>query len=88
MGVPHDLVLKYGKASVVLTKHDADLVATLCECGKAFLLSEATNLVRKYAQEPIAMSYSSDGTPMTTKERFTVGKGHLEAQRRGGSTRE
>ena len=67
MGEPHDLVLTYGRASVVLPKQDADIVAKLCECATSFLHIQATSLVRKYAYEPIAMSYTSDGTPLTTK---------------------
>ena len=66
MGEPHDLVLKYGRASAVLPEQDADLLAKLCERAKAFLHIQTTNLVRKCAYEPIAVSYTSYGTPFTT----------------------
>ena len=81
---PHEFALTYGKASAILSKRDADLVAKLCECGKAFLHLQATNLVHKYMDDPIALSYSSDSTPLTTTERFAIGRKDLRAHRRGG----
>ena len=82
------MVLKYGRASAILSKRDADLVAKLCECGKAFLQLQATNLVHKYMDDPIALSYSSDSTPLTTTERFAIGRKELRVHRRGGSMHE
>ena len=88
MASPHELVLKYGKASAILSKRDADLVAQLCECGRAFVHLQTTSLVRKYMDEPIALSYASDGTPLTTTERFAIGRTAWRVHRRGGSMRE
>ena len=83
MASPHELVLTYGRASAILSKRDTDLVAKLCECGKAFLHLQAANLVHKHMDDPIALSYSSDSTPLTTTERFAIGRKDLRVHRRG-----
>lgn len=69
------LITKFGKASYVLAAGELNEVHRLVECSKVFLADKAKSWIRLHREEPLFMSRSGDGTPMKTRERFTVGKG-------------
>ena len=83
-----ELLRKHASASSVLSVMDTQVVERLAECSKAFLALKAKTLICQHSEEPILVSYSSDGTPLTTKETFTRGVGRLRVTRKGGSVSE
>ena len=60
----------------------------VAEVGKAFLHDRALKWLRSRSDVPILVSTSSDGTPVTTKERWTFSGRSLQINRSGGSPRE
>lgn len=66
------LVLSFADVSRNLSSSDRHVAARLCEAGKAFLQERARRVVAEACGHAVLLSYSSDGTPLSTKERFTA----------------
>ena len=77
-------VLAFGKSSLSLLSEQLPLVHKLTEVGNAFLLQRARRFIASHAAQPILVSRSSDGTPMTTKNIFRFGTGEFRVLRKGG----
>eukprot|EP00969_Alexandrium_andersonii_P037889 1661661-Alexandrium_andersonii.AAC.1 len=63
-----DLLLKYANASTTWTEQNKQEMLRLCEACKAFFQREAECMVRASNGAPILVSYSSDGTPLSTRQ--------------------
>lgn len=61
---------RLAQASLVLDKSDREEAAKLAEVLKDFMRSQVRNLVQRPNGRPLLCSYSSDGTPLLTKQRF------------------
>lgn len=83
-----ELVLQLGVASRVLSKADVRVVERLCEVGKAYFSQRARALVSAARTAPLLVSYGGDGTPLSTKERFSGRVAGQVVLRRGGSSQE
>lgn len=83
------LVLKYGTASLVLDRNEAEQCFRVSEVVKRALWEKADHFVSEHRQAALLYSYTSDGTPMTTKSRFVhrVGEGRV-VKREGGALHE
>eukprot|EP00974_Lingulodinium_polyedra_P016880 1638602-Lingulodinium_polyedra.AAC.1 len=67
-----ELALQYCKVHAVLEKKDTRIVEKLCEVLQEVLRGKAQALVSCSAGNPILCSFSSDGTPAKTVQRFTA----------------
>lgn len=85
---PHELLLSLTQPSAVLESRHLPVVQALCGCSKRFLRSLADKFIRSRSRESIVISTSIDGTPLTTKERWSIGEGSTKVIRSGGSCHE
>ena len=84
-----DLVREFAQPHKVLSSTERHIAARLCEATKACLLDILKDTVASAGHNPCLMTYSSDGTPLKTQERFThkMGSGPT-VYRKGGSSLE
>jgi hypothetical protein len=79
---------KYTSASTVWSDAEKQEVRKLCEVGKSFLRQKLVALVKQAKGAPTLLSYSCDGTPLTTKQRFRSQLGEKAGRRVGGASQE
>ena len=65
----HDLMSHYCTTGLVLNKEGRAEVAKICEVSKAFFRNQVETLIAETNGQPMLYSYSSDGTPLHTKDR-------------------
>jgi hypothetical protein len=82
------LIKQYGGQCAQLEKSDLRHLARLCESGMHFLKMKARQLVAAARGAPVLISYSSDGTPLSTKKRTTAKSSSDVAQVRYSRTTE
>ena len=83
------LVLKHAAAGPSLGTTGRREVAKLCEVIKQHLQQKARDLVDSARDLPILQLYSSDGTPLQTRERLAINvPGHKKFIRQAGSSKE
>jgi hypothetical protein len=81
--------LDFAKPAKVLSSSDRHVSAKLCEVGKAFLLQQVKHIVCSAGQHAVLLSYSSDGTPLKTHERYSQKiDDKLSVVRKGSSSQE
>ena len=83
-----DLIRRFAGVSQVLDKADMAEVHRLCESCKAFFHRKVRDLVANFRTEPVLLSYSSDGMPLTVKHTITKGVAGAKVRRSGGSMHE
>lgn len=88
-GVVEEMCRRFAKASLV-DKEGRRNIGMLCELLKSFLRRKALELIETAGGRPILLSYSSDGTPLTTRERLRLRLNGTAAPvvRVGGSSQE
>ena len=83
------LIRKYAGPCQVANKFEFRLLARVGEVVKHFLKRKAAAVISAAANSPILVSYSSDGTPLAAKRRYTAKVNeHISAQRSGMGTDE
>ena len=79
-----DAICKYGKAGYSLTGGDRHDLPKLVEALKALFQQRASGLVLQTGGRPMLRSYSSDGTPLTVRERVVATHCAVRVVRVGG----
>lgn len=83
------LIRKYASQCQRLLRSDMRILARLCESGMHFLGIKARQLVAAAGGAPVLISYSSDGTPVSTKKRATAkSSSDVQVSRTGRTTDE
>lgn len=77
-----EVVQKYSQASRTCNSHEIEQVEKACEVLKHVLKTRAVAFVHARADSPILIMHGADGTPLTTRKRYTAGK-TVRAQRHG-----
>ena len=67
---PHQRLLEYCIAGASLTSAEVDQCALFLDIGLQMIHDRAVALICKRQGEPLLISRSADGTPMTTRERY------------------
>lgn len=62
----------YAKASLVLDKEGVEEIEALCSLLRTFFHGKIVKLVSGAAGRPMLQSYSSDGTPILTRQRMRM----------------
>ena len=65
----HDLMSHYCTIGLTLDHKGRAEVAKICEVSKAFFRNQVETLIAETQGQPMLYSYSSDGTPLHTKDR-------------------
>lgn len=71
-GAVEEMCGRFAKASLVVDKAGRRDIGMLCELLNNFLRRKALELIETAGGRPILLSYSSDGTPLTTRERLRL----------------
>jgi hypothetical protein len=83
-----DAIQKYRVYSASLTSHDLEKIATVSETCKTFLKERAIRWLHNHRSSTILYQYSSDTTPIVTKETFKRQWENLSVVRRGRSSKD
>ena len=84
--LPHELVLHFAKPGLCLTaRQEPRGLEKISALLTFFLKQRFTNFMCENARYPVAVTYSSDATPLSTRERRRKMHGDLRVQREGGS---
>ena len=87
-GVVAGKVCKYSVVGLVLDKEGMYEVAKATEICKWFLKDKVKHLVDRCNGRPMLMSYSSDGTPLHTRNRHHIEVVGQQTSRSGGASKE
>lgn len=68
----HALLARWARPGVSLSDMEVRRAARLCEATKAFLEGRAHELIQKAKGSPVLVSYSSDGTPLSSRRRASA----------------
>eukprot|EP00974_Lingulodinium_polyedra_P103524 10023808-Lingulodinium_polyedra.AAC.1 len=71
-----------------LRGRDVDKAAKYCEATKDWLHTSARLFVASHSSEPMLIHYGADGTPISTRERFTHSVGDVSVRRDGRECKE
>ena len=83
------LIQQFAGPCKSLASHEMRVLAKLCETGKQFMLNKARQLISAAAGAPVLISYSSDGTPVSTRKRATAkSSSNVSIMRTGKTTEE
>ena len=88
MFLPHVELLRLSKSGLVLSSTDERHVLKFCEITKLFLKHRFLHFVRENANEPIAISYGNDSTPLQTRERWRKQWCDLAVVREGAQSKD
>jgi hypothetical protein len=83
-----ELVRKYSSVQNAISKDDRLEIGSLCEVAKSFFQAKAKGFVLQAGGLPLLMSYSSDCTPLHTRQRYVAKAGPSRVVREGGKTYE
>ena len=87
--LPHELVLHFAKTGLCLTARKASRALEKISAMLTFFLKQRfKNSICENARYPVAVTYSSDTTPLSTRERWRNMHGDLHVHREGSSCNE
>ena len=83
---PHEELLRLAKPGLVLNSNEERWVHKLSEMLKMFLLARFRLFVAENCDQPVAITFGNDCTPLSVQQRFHRQYGDFVAVRHGGHT--